>query len=805
MKTIYKIAKTELQILFYSPVAWLILVIFTFQAAMIFTGNFADLVRRNALSWPLSNLTSATFYGYGINGFFTLVQRYLYLYLPLLTMGMMSRELGSGSIKLLYSSPLTNRQIILGKYLALMIYGLVLIGILVVFALFSIATINQVDLQIILSGLLGLYLLICAYAAIGLFMSSLTSYTVVAAMGTLAILALLNYLKQVGQSIEFVRDLTYWVSISGRSDTFISGLLTSEDILYFLIVICLFILFSILKLSAGRQKSTWYVSFGKYAGVFVIAMMLGYFSALPQLKVFYDATRMKSNTLTTKSQDVMKKLKGGMTITTYTNMLETNYIWALPDMFKQDVERFDQYIRFKPDIKMKYVYYYHKADYPILEKMYPGLNAKQRLDTLNKVYNWDFPIVPYEEVAKHVDLSKEKYRFVRLLEHENGQRSFLRMYEDQQRFPSENEITAAMKRLVVKVPVVGFLTGHGERSIEDQSDRGYQMFAQERTFRYALINQGFNFAEVRLDKEIPSDIRVLVIAEVRKPLSAAEAAVLNRYIDKGGNLIIAGEPGRTAVMNPLTERIGIKFLPGMLVNKDKTKAEEETGGVSVSGGGIVVVTSSVVKPSKAAGEKPVKPVKKGQTNLLIMSPTKEGIDSSYHLAAMTRRPHVLTMPTASAMEFDPSRGFKAATWFKTDSVDSWNELETTNFVDDTVRLNPKAGEVETRYATVMALSRKVNHKEQKILVTGDADWLSNAELGMGRNGVLASNFSLINGAFFWLTDGEVPQDMRRAPAPDTSLSIGKTAWAIANILLSWIFPLLLMLAGLVIWIRRRGR
>ena len=43
-------------------------------------------------------------------------------------MGLMSREFGSGSIKLLYSSPITNTQIVLGKFLAMMVYGLCMMG-----------------------------------------------------------------------------------------------------------------------------------------------------------------------------------------------------------------------------------------------------------------------------------------------------------------------------------------------------------------------------------------------------------------------------------------------------------------------------------------------------------------------------------------------------------------------------------------------------------------------------------------------------------------------------------------------------
>src|SRR5690554_614303 len=106
MKAILKIAKTELQVLFYSPIAWLILVIFAFQAGLIYTGIYDAFVRNVSLGWRLPSVTPTT-YG-GRTGLFTIVQSYLYLYIPLLTMGVMSRELSSGSIKLLYSSPLTN-------------------------------------------------------------------------------------------------------------------------------------------------------------------------------------------------------------------------------------------------------------------------------------------------------------------------------------------------------------------------------------------------------------------------------------------------------------------------------------------------------------------------------------------------------------------------------------------------------------------------------------------------------------------------------------------------------------------------
>lgn len=218
-----------------------------------------------ALEYGLGEVTMQTFAGY--TGLLVSMVNNLYLYIPLITMGLMSRELSSGSIKFLYSSPITTTQIILGKYLSMLIYGFILMMILLIYVFFGYFTIENMDLPYVLTGVLGLYLLTCAYAAIGLFMSSITSYQVVAAMGTLAILAVLNFIGDVGQSISFVRDITYWLSISGRTYPFLSGMICSEDILYFIIVISLFIILSIMRLQSARKRKSKVVTFARYFAV----------------------------------------------------------------------------------------------------------------------------------------------------------------------------------------------------------------------------------------------------------------------------------------------------------------------------------------------------------------------------------------------------------------------------------------------------------------------------------------------------------------------------------------------------------
>ena len=125
--------------------------------------------------------------------------------------------------------------------------------------------------------------------------------------------------SSVAGDIAFVRDITYWLCLSGRTNEMISGLLCSEDILYFVIVISMFLLLSILKLQSTRQRVSFSMVWGKYLGVVVIAMLLGFVTSRPVMMCYYDATETKRNTLTPNSQEVMSKLEGGMTITTYVN------------------------------------------------------------------------------------------------------------------------------------------------------------------------------------------------------------------------------------------------------------------------------------------------------------------------------------------------------------------------------------------------------------------------------------------------------------------------------------------------------
>ena len=771
MRRIYKIAKAELATLFYSPVAWFILVVFSFQVGMQFIDLIGEQAQANTLGYSWGFLT-ANLLG-GMRGLFTVVQQYLYLYMPLLTMSLMSREYSSGSIKLLYASPVTSTHIILGKFLSMMLYGLVLMGVLFVMVLFGGCVIDNFGWGEALSGLLGLYLLLCAYAAIGLFVSSLTSYQVVAGIGTLVILAALNYLNQVGQSYEFVRDITYWLCISGRSGEMIAGLICSEDVIYFAVVVAMFLSLAILRLNSTRQYAPKSVTWGKYLGVIAGTCMIGYITSRPMMMCFYDATETKRMTLTPKSQEIMNQLEDGMTITTYVNYLDRNAYLGIPKMVNNDKQRFKQYLRFKPDIKMKYVYYYDTVtNNPWLMNRYPGKTIKEIAEEEAEKKGWNLKqLLTPEQIKKIIDLEPEGNVFVRLIERKNGQKAFLRLFNDVEIFPSEAEVGVTFKRFVMELPKVGFLTGHGEPSITGQLRRDYLLFAGEKTFRHSLLNQGFDTEEVSIsgDSDIPSYINILVIADVREVLPEAHRKNLDAYIARGGNLLIAGEPKRQKYMNPLVEQFGVRFMSGRLVS----------------------------------------PSENFQSDFIMSKVTKEAAEFSYQLKDMYRYEYVATMPSTVGLDLSgiPNSGFKVTVLLVTDSLKTvWNEVESTDFVDEIPVMNPDKGEVElNQVPTMVALSRTMGNKEQKIIILGDADCLSNGEISISRNGVEASNYSLITSSFFWMSDGEVPIDIRRPKLPDNKVYVTKGGMTVTKILFMGVIPLVLILFAILIWIRRRGR
>lgn len=766
MKVIFNIARTEFRLLFYSPIAWLLLLCFTIQSGMIFTHLLEPLVY-SMHDYQVARRASQTLFTASNLTLWNQIVDYLYFYIPLLTMGCMSRDLGGGAMKLFYSSPVSNFQIVMGKYLSLVYYALVLMGVLAVYVLISWCTIEHFEAGWIWMGWLGLFLLTCTYMAIGLFMSSLTRYQILSAMGTFVMFLLLSMVKGWGQEYELMREITYWLSMDGRVYTFIQGLLCSEDVIYFLTIIALFLSLTIIRLHAVRQKQNWYITLTKNVCLLLTLCLVAYISSRPIFLTYYDATSTKKNTLTPNSQEIVKNIQGDMTITAYVNILSPWYsMFRYPNFILENERFFRQYTRFKPETKIKTIYYYAETDPDSLAVDPEGKRAWAKARLRCEIYGCGSTILKNKgEIDALVDLSNEGYSFVRQIVLEDGKKEWLRIYNRGfGKFPGEAEVSVAMKRMIIPLPKLGYVVGHGERSIKREELQSLYYVIGDKTCKFSIENQGFDIMELSLDKKIGEDIDVLMIADPRVTFSDKEEQVLLDYVNRGGNVFILGEPSRRDLLNPMLLRLfGIELTPLLVQNDVKFKS---------------------LRP-----------------NVLAAMPTANGKNLMYDL----QRTYTLSMPTCAGIEVLGQNSFDTLSFVKTSYFSpAWTELETTDFIDDTVVYNPAKGEICKAFTTVLGLSRKINGKEQRILISGDADVLSNNEFIERRN-VSSMNETLMLGAAHWLSYGKVPIDVRRPDTTDNKMFITLGWYKVLVWMLHGILPVLILLGYVFLWLRRRSR
>ncbi|NQX53636.1 Gldg family protein [Pedobacter panaciterrae] len=766
MKTIFRVAKTELKLLFYSPIAWFLIIIFMIQCGFVYLKGLDDvaLTVDGGYKIPFSIIASIFSGGRGV---LSNVMGNLYLYLPLLTMGLISRETSSGTIRLLYSSPIRVRDIVLGKFAAMVVMSMLMIGIVSIYIIASYFTVSNPDTGLLLSCVLGLFLLLCAYSAIGIFMSCLTTYQIVAAVCTFVTFGILYNVSGLWSGVPFVRDVTYFLSVAGRTDWMLAGLITSNGIVYFLAIVFMFLQLTIFKLKTGMETMSTLKKAMGYSMIVLITLAIGYISSIPQLIVYFDVTRDKNNTIKPDTQKIVEDLGDEpLEVTGYANLFGGFMEDAKPESYQLNINRWAPYVRFKHNIRLKTVLYYDTLGVGEgMKKANPGktlaeVAAKSAKTAEISLSQFKRP----EEIRKMVDLSQEPNYYIMQLKYK-GRQTFLRVFPDNDHWPSETEISAALKRLLLaKIPKILFVTGNLERNINKMGDREYRALANLKNFRNSLINQGFDVDTISLQSEsIPKNTSALVLADPKTELDDVETAKLQQFIDNGGNLLISGEPGKQAMLNPLLKQFGVQLMAGAIVQASRD-----------------------LEPHLAA------PFLTG-TGAKLYPP----------LVAAHYDSVVVSMPMATALGIENSSGYIIKPLLVTDERRSW--LKKDKFVTDSakVKFEPERGDLQKSFPLAVSLARNTKGKEQRIVVVGDADFMSNIELN--RFNMRTANFAFNTGIFSWLSYGEFPISSYRPSAKDTTLLIKRDQIKYLRIAFLWVFPGMMVAIGTLILIRRKRK
>lgn len=243
----YSLLRRELHAWFASPLAWLVLALLSGISAYLFLLSFESYLNIQEQLSQLSNPPGAM--RYLLPRSLASLSMLFIAVVPLLSMSLIAGERRDGSWVLLRVAPVRPWQIVLGKYLALLILLGVFVLILSLMPL-SLLLFTRVDLGALAAAMLGMYLLLASCAAIGLFTSCFGSHPLSSGMASLGILLFLWLLSFQGPE---ATALTRYLALPNHLTGFLSGSIDSRDVIYYLLLIGSFLGLSLLRL--GRQES----------------------------------------------------------------------------------------------------------------------------------------------------------------------------------------------------------------------------------------------------------------------------------------------------------------------------------------------------------------------------------------------------------------------------------------------------------------------------------------------------------------------------------------------------------------------
>lgn len=326
----------------------------------------------------------------------------------------------------------------------------------------------------------------------------------------------------------------------------------------------------------------------------------------------------------------------------------------------------------------------------------------------------------------------------------------------------ETEFSSALLRLSRSGErIVAFLEGEGERAPLGKANTDLGQFVG------TLAERGIRAVALPLAStgKVPDNTELLVVANPRVALAPALAQALVDYVERGGALLWFVEPDEPALadgggLDALAQLLGIRVLPGTVVD-----ASGQAFGLT--------------DPSFVA----------------IASYPKHPIDDGFALTTLFPQPAALAQIAGAPFAMQSLLRTSAKSWNETGHIPKSGESS------DTIRQDADAGEIPGPLDIGFALTRASpapGKREQRVVVLGDGDFLSNSFLGNGGNREYGQR------VFDWLLGDDAQVSVPDRTAPDRELALSQNALTALALLFLVALPLALVLAGLgIVWRRRR--
>jgi ABC-2 type transport system permease protein len=240
------IAAKELRSLFGSPLAWVVLAVLQILFGYSFLVGLDRFLEVQPQLSQYPNPPGAT--EIIVSPTCGLAAVVLLMVVPLLSMRLIAEERRNQTLTFLLSAPVSLTQIVLGKFLGLLVFLAAACGLLLLMA-FSLYAGGRIDLGLVGTNILGLILLCSAFASVGLYLSSLTSQPVVAAVSAFAALLAL-WIINMGTSDP--GSPLHLLSLLKHYESFAKGTFHTGDVAYFVLLTALFLALAVRRMDRDR-------------------------------------------------------------------------------------------------------------------------------------------------------------------------------------------------------------------------------------------------------------------------------------------------------------------------------------------------------------------------------------------------------------------------------------------------------------------------------------------------------------------------------------------------------------------------
>ena len=259
MNSLYAIYRKEMGNYFVSPVAYVVVGVFLALSAFFFN-YFLSAVMQQALQMQMQEMEMGMHPNIDVTmevmrAFFGLLSTLVLFLTPMLTMGVFSEERKRGTMDLLMTSPITEGQIVLGKFLASLTLFAIMLLPTAGYLIFTYVRSEPVPpWRMLIAGYLGIMLLGGCLLALGSFISSLTENQLIAAVLTFAAFLIVWVIDLGRNAGGGAGDVLQYLSVIRHYDDFTRGVIDTSSLIYYLSFIGLFVFLTVRSVDSMRWR-----------------------------------------------------------------------------------------------------------------------------------------------------------------------------------------------------------------------------------------------------------------------------------------------------------------------------------------------------------------------------------------------------------------------------------------------------------------------------------------------------------------------------------------------------------------------